>query len=103
MSKHVKTPGQGAEYIGLRIACLRKARNCSQDALAKHLNVTRGAIAQWETGRAAPNISRIETMADFLETTPEWIAFGAGVIPLGMTSHDLAQAASHSGALSKAA
>ena len=40
------------ETIGDRIRALRLAANLTQDEFAAKLNVSRSAIAQWETDRA---------------------------------------------------
>ena len=50
--------------VGSRIRELRRARGLTQDALAAACNVSRSAVAQWETDRAGQlrgNISRIAT------------------------------------------
>ncbi len=48
--------------VGTRIRTLRRARGLTQDELASACNVSRSAVAQWETDRAGQlrgNISRI--------------------------------------------
>ena len=50
------------QTVGVRIRTLRRARGLTQDELAAACNVSRSAVAQWETDRAGQlrgNISRI--------------------------------------------
>ncbi len=41
-----------SETVGARIRALRLAANLTQDEFGAKLNVSRSAIAQWETDRA---------------------------------------------------
>lgn len=45
----------------------RKARGLSQEELAARLGVSRQAVSKWETGEAAPDLSKLLALADALE------------------------------------
>ena len=45
---------------------LRKERKITQKELAKQLNVTQGAITNWETGRAEPSIEILIALSRIL-------------------------------------
>lgn len=51
--------------LGQRIRELREDLGLSQRELADKVSSTRGTIANWETGRATPDISDVERLADF--------------------------------------
>ena len=53
------------ETVGARIRALRLAANLTQDEFAAKLNVSRSAIAQWETDRAGQ-------VRDNMERTPRF-------------------------------
>ncbi len=54
-----------AKKIGEIIRALRKAKNISQETLARVLGVTFQAVSKWETGTAAPDLSLIPAIASF--------------------------------------
>lgn len=62
--------------VGNRIRDLRADKNYTQATLAKLLDKSRPAIAQWENGDATPSLSDIAALAFFLNSTKEYIAFG---------------------------
>ena len=45
----------------------RKARGLSQEELAARLGVSRQAVSKWETGEAAPDLSKLLALADALD------------------------------------
>ncbi len=51
------------------IAQLRKGKKISQVELAKMLNVTQGAISQWENGDSNPAINKLPQIANVLGCT----------------------------------
>lgn len=59
-----------------RIRDARERRGLTQAGLASRLGVTRPMIAQWETGARQPWISTLKRLADALEVSYEWLAFG---------------------------
>ena len=54
-----------AMKIGEKIKALRKARNISQESLAKILGVSFQAISKWETNTTTPDISIIPSIASY--------------------------------------
>ena len=54
-----------AMKIGEKIKALRKAKNISQESLAKVLGVTFQAVSKWETNTTTPDVSMIPSIASF--------------------------------------
>jgi transcriptional regulator with XRE-family HTH domain len=65
--------------LGKRIAAIRKSRNLIQAGLAKKLGVARATVVQYEQGQITPPISMVHKLAQVLDETPEYIAFGVRV------------------------
>ncbi len=59
-----------------RLAALRRREGQSQAALAQALGVSRSAIAQWETGRAAPHHAHLLKLAAHYRVSLEYLLFG---------------------------
>lgn len=59
--------------VGKRIAYLRSKRGFSQVELAKKLNVSPSTIAMWETGDREIKSSTLVKLADFFDTTTEFL------------------------------
>ena len=51
----------------------RKKANLSQEALAEKIGVSRQAISKWETGEAAPEISKLPLLARTFGVTADWL------------------------------
>jgi transcriptional regulator with XRE-family HTH domain len=64
------------ETVGARIRALRLAANMTQDELAEKLEVSRSAIAQWETGRAGQGRENLERVAKVLNTSLGYLVSG---------------------------
>lgn len=54
-----------AEYIGLKIAELRKRGGCTQAELGAYLNISPQAISKWERGESCPDFDMLCKIADF--------------------------------------
>ncbi|WP_298223005.1 helix-turn-helix domain-containing protein [Acidocella sp.] len=65
-----------ADTVGARIRALRLAANLTQDELAEQLNVSRSAIAQWETDRAGQVRENMEKIARALNTSLGYLVSG---------------------------
>lgn len=50
------------------LALLRKRRGLSQQELADVLGVSRGTISRWENAKYSPDVSRLDDLADALDT-----------------------------------
>lgn len=74
MAKPVKPSPH--ETVGSRIRALRLARGMTQDQLAVACDVSRSAVAQWETDRAGQLSGNITRIADVLSTSVEHILQG---------------------------
>jgi transcriptional regulator with XRE-family HTH domain len=64
------------ESVGARIRALRLAANLTQDEFAAKLNVSRSAIAQWETDRAGQIRDNMERIAKVLNTSLGYLVSG---------------------------
>jgi transcriptional regulator with XRE-family HTH domain len=63
--------------VGTRIRALRRARGLTQDELAAACDVSRSAVAQWETDRAGQLRGNISRIADALGTSVENLLHGS--------------------------
>jgi transcriptional regulator with XRE-family HTH domain len=64
------------QTVGTRIRALRLDRGMTQDQLAAACDVSRSAVAQWETDRAGQLRGNITRIADALATTVEHVLQG---------------------------
>jgi transcriptional regulator with XRE-family HTH domain len=60
------------EYVGLRIRERRRAMGMSQEALARRIGLTFQQVQKYESARTRVGASRLQQVADALETTPAW-------------------------------
>lgn len=51
------------------ISKLREKNNLSQKELAQKLNITQGAVSQWETGESKPKTEMLPKLAKVLNCT----------------------------------
>ena len=63
--------------IGQRIRDARQAKGMTQDQLAQAVDVSRSAVAQWETGRAGQITGNLTRIAQVLDVGVEFLMFGA--------------------------
>lgn len=52
-----------------RLQKLRTTQNISQETLARDLNVSKGAVAMWETGKRKPDMDMLKTIAAYFGVT----------------------------------
>jgi transcriptional regulator with XRE-family HTH domain len=71
-----KTPNLKAIAVGRRIADKREQKGYTQATLAARINVTGGAVAQYETGRTIPRTPRLERIALELDTSMDYLLTG---------------------------
>jgi transcriptional regulator with XRE-family HTH domain len=86
MAEHRPEPDQ---TVGQRISALRRQRGMTQDSLAAACDVSRSAVAQWETDRAGQLRGNITRIAEALGTSMEFLLQGAGT-PNSATGDELA-------------
>jgi transcriptional regulator with XRE-family HTH domain len=77
------------ETVGTRISALRRARGLTQDALASACDVSRSAVAQWETDRAGQVRGNISRIAEALDASVGYLLHGDDAEP-GATGDALA-------------
>lgn len=56
-----------------KLALLRKNKGLTQDALAERLNVSRQAVAKWESGQSYPDISNLIQISDMMNVTVDYL------------------------------
>jgi transcriptional regulator with XRE-family HTH domain len=64
------------ETVGARLRALRRTRGMTQDQLAVACDVSRSAVAQWETDRAGQLRGNITRIADALACSVEYLLQG---------------------------
>ena len=67
---------------------LRKERKITQTDFATLLNVSRGAVGNWETGQRIPDTDTLSRIADFFHVTVDYL-LGRTDDPEGMDTADL--------------
>ena len=53
--------------VDISIKTFRKKKGLSQKELAGLLGLNQSAVAQWETGKTAPNFRRLKKLTEILE------------------------------------
>lgn len=71
--------------MGERIKELRKALKMTQQKFADRLNVQRGSIASYETGRISPSNAAISLICKELNVSEDWLRNGNGDMFIPMT------------------
>jgi transcriptional regulator with XRE-family HTH domain len=64
------------ETVGARIRALRRSQGMTQDDLAAACDVSRSAVAQWETDRAGQLRGNFTRVAEALSTNVEYLLQG---------------------------
>ena len=69
------SPRKGMMIVKLsdKIWVCRKKAGLSQEALAEKIGVSRQAISKWETGEAAPEITKLPLLARTFGVTADWL------------------------------
>jgi transcriptional regulator with XRE-family HTH domain len=75
--------------VGARIRSVRTARGLTQDQLAAACQVSRSAVAQWETDRAGQLRANISRIASALDISVEHLLHGPQ-LNAGMTGDEMA-------------
>lgn len=68
----------GLSALGRRLIGAREERGISQSELARRLQVTRSAVAQWESGTTGPSMENLREAALELRVSFDWLATGRG-------------------------
>ncbi len=67
--------------ISERIQQLRKAQGISQEELAAQLGVSRQAVSKWESGQTLPDLEKVESLCQCLDTTADYLIRGMEPAP----------------------
>ena len=62
--------------VGKNIKKYRVSKSMSQEDLADHLNVTRQAVSNWETGKTQPDIETLHNISMILDVSIEELIYG---------------------------
>ncbi len=76
-----------------KLAILRKNKGITQEALAEKLNVSRQAVAKWESGQAYPDISNLIQISNLMNVTVDYLVRDGECMmaPVASTDTDLDQ------------
>ena len=66
--------------LGEKIKEARKQCGLSQEQLAEKMNVSRSAIAKWETGKGLPDIDNLKMLSAFLNVSVDYLLDDGKVI-----------------------
>lgn len=61
------------DVLSQRISSLRHERELTQSGLAELLGATRGAVAQWETGKSAPGVDSLIRLAQIFQVSVDYL------------------------------
>ena len=56
-----------------KLQVLRKNKGLTQEELAEKLNVSRAAVAKWESGQSYPDISNLIQISDLMNVTVDYL------------------------------
>lgn len=63
--------------IGQRIQVLRKSKGLTQEQLANEVNISRQAVAKWETDVCQPNLDCLTQMSNLFKVSLDYLITGA--------------------------
>jgi transcriptional regulator with XRE-family HTH domain len=64
--------------VGIRLAEARSALGLSKADLARAADVARSMVFYIEEGASVPSVEMAEALADALDVSPAWLAYGQG-------------------------
>lgn len=70
--------GLSSHHVGARLSETRTEAGISKNALGHAAQVSGQAIANIENGVSMPTVATVESLADALEVSPAWLAYGEG-------------------------
>jgi transcriptional regulator with XRE-family HTH domain len=71
-----ETSADTSMTVGERIRKVRTERGWTQDQLARHVDVSRSAVAQWETDRVGQVRGNLTRIAEVLDVSVEFLLHG---------------------------
>ncbi|WP_181171327.1 XRE family transcriptional regulator [Mesorhizobium sp. B2-5-9] len=72
------------QTLGQRLRYAREAAGLKQDDIARHFNIKRVSVTQWEADTTKPALSRIPELASLLNTNMQWLLDAKGFPPLAV-------------------
>lgn len=72
-----------------RIRMARRKNGLTQQTLASEMKVNRSAVANWESGGAAPSTRNFQLLAKISGVAYEWLTTGRGEMLLPAHVHDV--------------
>ena len=76
--------------FGVRVQVARQNSDLSQSELAQKLGVSRGAVANWESGNEMyPTVSRLIMIAEITQVSVDWLVTGRGPMLPGMINGEI--------------
>ena len=61
--------------ISQNIIRLRREQHVTQEQLAEHVGVTKGAVSKWENGTTLPDVSTLPLLAAFFDVSIDALLF----------------------------
>ena len=62
--------------LNQRLSQTRRAKKLRQHQVAEHLDVSLGAVSQWEQGKTKPNMRNLVLLAKLLNVSLDWLLSG---------------------------
>lgn len=60
-----------------KLKTLRGKKSLTQEEFAREINVTKGAVAMWETGKRTPDLTMIKKIAEYFDITVDELIGGS--------------------------
>jgi transcriptional regulator with XRE-family HTH domain len=73
--------------LNQRLSQTRRARKLRQHQVAEHLDVSLGAVSQWEQGKTKPNMRNLVLLAKLLNVSLDWLLSGVETASELKTAH----------------
>ncbi|HBD23505.1 MAG TPA: hypothetical protein DC023_03650 [Oceanospirillaceae bacterium] len=66
--------------LNQRLSQTRRAKKLRQHQVAEHLDVSLGAVSQWEQGKTKPNMRNLVLLAKLLNVSLDWLLSGVETV-----------------------
>lgn len=66
--------------LNQRLSQTRRERKLRQHQVAEHLDVSLGAVSQWEQGKTKPNMRNLVLLAKLLNVSLDWLLSGVETV-----------------------
>lgn len=74
--------------VGKRLQIARLAAGCTQDEVAAWFDINKNTVSAWETGRGAPNVFQLRSMAHKYSVSADVVLFGDSPKPANLKIAD---------------